>query len=107
MRRTILFLAVAGCLLGFLPLPAGQPGPRPITVFVAKQIHTMDAGWPEATAVAVQGGKILSVGSLDDVKLDLGKRPHKIDDTFKDKVLMPGFIEAHSHPLIGGILLTR
>jgi predicted amidohydrolase YtcJ len=106
MRRTIL-CAAASCFLGFLPLSAGQPGPRPITVFVAKQIHTMDAGWPEATAVAVQNGKILSVGSLDDVKLDLGKRPHQIDDTFKDKVLMPGFIEAHSHPLMGGIMLTR
>jgi predicted amidohydrolase YtcJ len=35
-------------------------------VFVAKKFITMDPGWPEATAVAVQNGSILSVGSLDD-----------------------------------------
>lgn len=78
-----------------------------ITVFTAKKIHTMDDGWPEATAVAVQDGKILSVGTLDDVKMWLGKKPFTLNELFKDKVLMPGFIEAHGHPLLGSLLLTR
>ena len=89
------------------PLPACAADPPPVTVFVAKTIHTMDAGWPSATAVAVRGGKILGVGSLDDVKLYLGKTPFTTDETFKDKVLMPGFIEPHGHPLNGAIVLTR
>ena len=79
----------------------------PITVFKAKVIHTMDPGWPEATAVAVRDGKILSVGTFDDVKLYLGKTPYFVDETFKDKVLMPGFIESHGHPLNGAIVMTR
>ncbi|MBA1447099.1 MAG: amidohydrolase family protein [Chromatiales bacterium] len=30
-----------------------------------------------------------------------------MDKTFKDKILTPGFIEPHGHPIIGGISLTR
>jgi predicted amidohydrolase YtcJ len=75
-------------------------------VFVAKTIHTMDPGWPEATAVAVRGGKFLSVGTLDDVKLYRGKTPFSVDETFQDKVLIPGFIEAHGHPLNGHLIST-
>ncbi len=78
-----------------------------ITVFTAKKIITMNPSWPEATAVAVQNGKILSVGSLEDLKPWLDKFPHKIDNTFENKVLLPGFIEAHGHPIIGGTAMTR
>ena len=85
--------------------PASEP--QPATVFIAKKVHTMDPGWPEASAVAVRGGKILDVGTLDDVKFYLGKSAFTIDETFKDKVLMPGFIEPHGHPLIGATTLTR
>jgi predicted amidohydrolase YtcJ len=75
-------------------------------VFVAKSIVTMDPGWPEATAVAVQKGRILSVGSLDDLKPWLDKFPHDIDRRFADKVIYPGFIEPHGHPLLGSLSLT-
>ena len=78
----------------------------PIAVFVAKKIITMDPGWPEATAVAVRDGKILSVGSLDDLQPWLKSAPYKIDRTFEGKILMPGFIEPHGHPLIGGLILN-
>lgn len=78
-----------------------------IKVFVAKNVVTMDPGWPNATAIAVRGGKIMSAGSLQDLKPWLDAYPHEIIDTFKDKVIMPGFIEPHGHPMMGGILLTR
>lgn len=78
-----------------------------ITVFLAKKIITMDSAWPEATAVAVRDGKILSVGSLEDLKPWLNKFPYVIDKTFADKILMPGFIEPHGHPLIGGTAMSR
>jgi predicted amidohydrolase YtcJ len=85
-----------------------QPGaPSPITVFTAKKIITMEAGRPEATAVAVRDGRILSVGSLEDLRPWTDRQPHAMDHRFADKILMPGFIEAHGHPLIGGTSLTR
>ena len=35
---------------------------------MAKKGITMDPGWPNATAIAVRNGKILSVGSIEDLK---------------------------------------
>ena len=92
------------CFSAIFSLPAAantNPG-NSITVYVAKKIITMDPAWPEATAVAIRDGKILSVGSLDDLKPWLDNYPHTIDKTFATKILMPGFIEPHAHPLIGG-----
>lgn len=78
-----------------------------ITVFRAKRIYTMDPGWPEATTVAVQDTRVISVGTYEDVQLTLGTRPFITDDTLSDKILMPGFIETHGHPLTGAIGMTR
>jgi predicted amidohydrolase YtcJ len=84
-----------------------QESATPITVFVAKKIHTMDPGWPEATAVAVRDGKILSVGSLEDLEPWLKTGPYEIDRRFEGKILMPGFIEAHGHLILGSAMITR
>ncbi|MFM7259351.1 MAG: amidohydrolase, partial [bacterium] len=108
-------LAVAALLLGPRASAAGATSApaAPITVYTAKKIVTMDPGWPEGTAVAVQGGRILSVGrTMDDLApwLDAAKKRGTavtIDATFKDHVLLPGFVEAHGHPLIGAVALTR
>ena len=79
-----------------------------ITVYVAKKIITMDPAFPEAQIVAVRDGRILSVGrDLSDLAPWLNSNPHTIVETFNDKILLPGFIEAHGHPLLGGILMTR
>lgn len=78
-----------------------------ITVFVAKRIITMDPGWPEGTAVAVKDGRILSVGTLEDLEPWLSRFPYKIDESFKDNVIYPGFVEAHGHPVMGAIAVSR
>jgi imidazolonepropionase-like amidohydrolase len=77
---------------------AVAPSPAPsTTVFVAREVVTMDAGWPTATCVAVQDGRIISVGrTLEDLKPWMQASSAgtvTIDETFKDKVLVPGFIE--------------
>lgn len=75
-----------------------------ITVFTARRIVTMDPGWPEAKAVAVKDGRILSVGeTLEDLKPWLDRFPYEIDETFADKVIYPGFVEPHGHPVMGGV----
>ena len=90
-----------------IPTPPQAKTPR-ITVFIAKKFVTMDPGWPEATAVAVMDGKILSVGvTFDDLKPWLDKYPYDVNDQFKDKVIYPGFIEAHTHPVMGSLALSR
>ena len=37
----------------------------------------------------------------------LDKYPFEVDDRFKDKVIYPGFIEAHSHPVMGSLAISR
>lgn len=71
----------------------------PTTIFVAKAIRTMNANVPLATHVAVREGRILGVGTLEDLS---GWGPYQLDESFADKVLMPGFVEAHSHAMEGG-----
>lgn len=97
--------AAVGLLLALVlvsPVTA-QDQAGEIVVFIAKKIITMDPTLPTATAVATRGREILSVGSLDDLQPWLKEHPHKIDTQFEDKVLMPGLIDPHMHPMLGAI----
>ena len=71
-----------------------------ITIFLTRKIITMNSYQAVATHVAVRDGRILGVGSLDDVT---GWGDYVIDDRFADKVLMPGFVEGHCHLMQGSI----
>ena len=85
--------------------PPSAPKITDITVFVAKKVVTMDPSLPTATAVAVADGKILSVGTLEDLKPWTSKYPTTINRQFANQVIYPGFVEAHAHPLLGAIFL--
>ena len=109
-----------------LRVPAGRPGLLPLCVFllvaattfaqsaaaqdndeivvyVAKKIVTMDPTNPTATAVAVRGSRIVSVGSLATLEPWLRAHYHRIDEQFSDKVLLPGLIDPHLHPMLGAL----
>lgn len=79
--------------------------PTGLTVFVAKKIITMDPGWPTATAVAVKDGRIVSVGTLEQLRPWVGDNP-RVCTRFQDQVLMPGFVEPHQHPVNGGLMAS-
>ena len=64
------------------------------TIFSARRVITMNPARPHASHVAVRDGRILGAGSLDELT---GWGPNEIDDRFRDKVLMPGLVEGHSH----------
>ena len=70
------------------------------TVFSAKSIITMDQNCPRATHVAVRDGKILAVGTHDEVT---SWGDCTLDEQFSDKVLMPGFVEGHAHTMEGSL----
>jgi len=88
------------------PEPAQPPAPpsKKITIYTAKTIVTEDPGTPTAEAVAVMDGKILGVGTLDEVKGWVTNEEVEVDRQFQDAVIVPGFIEAHMHPQITGVL---
>jgi predicted amidohydrolase YtcJ len=68
-----------------------------ITVYVARKVRTMDPGRPEAQAVAVMDGRVVSTGTLESMRPWLSRYEHVIDETLKDKVILPGFIDPHTH----------
>jgi predicted amidohydrolase YtcJ len=74
--------------------------PAKTTIFPAKKIITMYPEQPFATAVAVKDGRILAVGEFEDIAFRVENSPFtpfEVDTTFKDKILMPGLVDAHTH----------
>ena len=68
------------------------------TIYRARKIITMNPSRPEATHVAVRDGRILGAGSLEELE---GWGDYELDETFKDKIIMPGLVEGHSHAMEG------
>lgn len=64
------------------------------------KIITMDSNGTIAQAVTVRGGRIASVGSDADAAQRIGSSTKVVD--LAGRMLMPGFIDAHLHPLSGG-----
>jgi predicted amidohydrolase YtcJ len=77
-----------------------------VTIYSAKEIVTLATDKPAVTAVAVKGDHIVATGSVADIIAEIGDQPYQINTQFKDKVLVPGFIAQHDHPLLAGITMT-
>ena len=67
-------------------------------IYSAKKILTHNPARPGATHVAVRDGRILGVGSREELR---AWGDATLDDQFADKILMPGFVEGHSHTMEG------
>jgi predicted amidohydrolase YtcJ len=90
------FLLFSSC---FIPLPAA--GQSAATMFRAVKIYTMEADSVHANrpAVAVKDGRIVAVGDSAVVAArlaQLGLR-YTVDRRFASNVIVPGFVEAHTH----------
>ncbi|MEV4415932.1 amidohydrolase [Catellatospora sp. NPDC049609] len=62
-------------------------------------------GTPGATAVAVDQGVIVAVGSDDELKPLVTARTEVMD--LGGRLLLPGFQDAHAHPVFAGLNLLR
>lgn len=71
-------------------------------VLKAQTVITMNDAAPRAEAVAIDStaGAIVAVGTLADCQ---AAAPGVTVTDLGDTVLMPGFIEAHSHPAVSGL----
>ena len=81
---------------------AGQPADLVLT---GGSVMTMDAVRRSAEAVAVKDGRIAYVGSARDAASWVGPRTRRID--LAGRTLLPSFQDAHVHPAMAGINLTR
>ena len=71
-------------------------------VLLGGKIVTLDPSRPEATALAARAGKIVAVGSDDQIQALVGPRTEVI--RLDGKLAIPGFIESHGHLRNLGIL---
>lgn len=72
------------------------------TVFTGGTILTVDNDFSEAEAMAIRGNTIVAVGKDDDVRKEAGADAKVVD--LKGKVILPGFIDAHTHVVAGSVV---
>lgn len=74
------------------------------TVFAGGTVFTADTVRSTATAVAVRGDRIVAVGH-DEVRELVGPKTEVVD--LGGRMLVPGFQDAHVHPVWGGLDMLR
>jgi len=97
-RRRILFILLIAAALGPLYLAnarrTGAEAPADLVLTNGKVV-TVDEKAPEARAIAVRGGKIVAVGTENDIKRFIGGSTQVVD--LKGALAIPGIIESHGH----------
>jgi predicted amidohydrolase YtcJ len=64
-------------------------------VLVNGRVLTFDSGRPQATALAVAGGRIAAVGDAADVKRHRDRRTEVVD--LRGATVVPGLVDVHAH----------
>jgi predicted amidohydrolase YtcJ len=75
----------------------------PKTAFINGKIYTVNENQPIAEAVITQGNKIIFVGENNEAKNWIGDNTTIVD--LKGRLLLPGFIDNHTHFTSGGFYL--
>ncbi|MGK9220215.1 MULTISPECIES: amidohydrolase [unclassified Microbacterium] len=87
--------------------PFDRPAQTAPRMIVARAIHTVDGRDTTATAMLIDRGRILAVGDRETCAAAahaLGLDPETAD--LGDGVVVPGFVDAHAHPLMYGQMMT-
>ncbi|WP_319450410.1 MULTISPECIES: amidohydrolase [unclassified Mycobacterium] len=77
----------------------------PADLVVYGTVLTVDESRPSAEALAVTDGRIVAVGSRADVAPYVGPGTEVVE--IHDGCVMPGFVEAHGHPLMEAVVLSE
>ena len=100
-RTLLIGLAVIG--ISFITVSFAQQASS-IIVYTAAEIVTLDSGQPMVKAVAVDGDRIVAIGSLDEIRQTFTDQILTVDTRFKDQVLIPGLINQHEHAWLTTLL---
>jgi predicted amidohydrolase YtcJ len=92
-----------GSLAAFSLFPFEQQ--RPELILFNGNVFTVNPAEPRAQAVAISGGRFLAVGSDADVMNLAGPGVRKLN--LGGNTVLPGFIDAHSHPAQAGLSHLR
>lgn len=98
-RRRLLGGVTAGAaLLPFAPHGLALATARADIIVLGGTLHTMDPATAGAEAMAIAGDRILALGSVDEINGLRGPSTRVVDA--RTLTVTPGFIDAHSHPLM-------
>ncbi len=75
--------------------PQTRPPAAKADLLVTGSLVTLDGGRPRAEAMAVAGGRILAVGTRDEVEAFVGPATRTL--AHPGGVILPGFVEPHLH----------
>jgi len=73
--------------------------------FVGASVFTGKGAPPRVASVAISGGRIAAVGTEEDVREQVGPKAEVVDA--RGKLLVPGFIDAHVHPVYAGAVMIQ
>jgi predicted amidohydrolase YtcJ len=93
--------AAAATLAAMLPTQVGARSNTTI-VFTGGTVLTVDDRFSEAEAIAIQGNRILSVGTDGEVRAVAGTDALVVD--LDGKTVLPGFIDPHTHVIAGSVV---
>ena len=71
------------------------------TIYSGGPILTINDAQPTADAVAVADGRIIAVGTLEDMAAHRGGKTRQFD--LSGRAMLPGFVDSHGHVVFGGI----
>jgi predicted amidohydrolase YtcJ len=92
LAAVLLLACVTGCTRR---APDAAPAPSSTTVYVAHRVRTLDPARPLAEALAVRDGKVLAVGTREEVLSTAGGDARMVD--LGDATVVPGLTDAHGH----------
>jgi predicted amidohydrolase YtcJ len=101
MKRRTLLRSTALLGAAMLLRPAGAQAASADRIWTGGPVLTMNDKAMRAEAVAETGGRIVAVGSRAAVMKLKGPATQVID--LKGRALLPGFVDAHGHVVIGGL----
>lgn len=91
--------------LALFALAAAAPPPPADLVLTGAAVYTMDPARSWAEAVAVRGGRIVFVGTAREAQAFAGPRTRVVE--LGGRMVLPGFHDAHVHPVSGGVELAQ
>jgi predicted amidohydrolase YtcJ len=102
--RVVLIIILAIAVVIHAAILRADQAHSPVRILFNAKVFTAELEAPYADAVAIRDDSILAVGNLSDVEKAVGaSQAERID--LHGKTLFPGFIDAHSHSIYGGVNL--
>src|SRR5437899_12151505 len=104
MKAVVALLFVTAAMLSSAA-QSKEPLLAPELVIINAAIHTMDEKRPTAGAVSILGNRVAAIGSTPEIRAMAGSKTRVIDAG--EKLILPGFNDAHVHVLMGGFSLSN